>query len=139
MSKIKEKMNVYICEHGCHNITVDVDKGVTPFIIPCEFKGRPDRPANPTKMKNGKCIGIAKSCMYPKEIDNGIPYPVPTHEWYRPSLKKFKKLPEAVKEHVSNGGLLMRERTNAKPLLNGIDDWSWDDVDVKKAIKPYKI
>lgn len=135
--KIKERMNIYICEHGCHNITVDVDKGVTPFMIGCEFKGRPDRPANPKYMKNGKCIGTAKSCMYPKEIGENTPYPVPTHEWYRPALKEYSKLSEYEKEHVLNGGLLLRERTDAKPLLNGDDDWTWDDVkipDYEKAL-----
>lgn len=139
--KIKERMNIYICEHGCHNVTVDVDKGVTPFMIACEFKGRPDRPANPAKMKNGKCIGTAKSCMYPKELPANAPYPVPTHEWYRPDLEEYVKLPKDEKEHVEKGGLLMRERTDKPALINGVDDWTWDTVkipDFKKAAQPFK-
>lgn len=139
--KIKERMNVYICEYGCHNVTVDVDKGVTPFMIPCQFASRPDRPADPAKMKNGKCIGVAKSAMYPKEKDDETPYPIPTHEWYRPDLAEYAKLSDPEKDHVKNGGLLMRERTNAEPLVNGKDDWTWNDVkipDYEAAIKASK-
>lgn len=140
--KIKERINIYICEYGCHNITVDVDKGVTPFMIGCEFKGRPDRPADPTKMKNGKCIGVARSCMYPENIGENIPYPKPTHEWYRPELSEYAKLSSSEQEHVKNGGLLLRERTDKAPLLNGVDDWTWDDVKIPDydaaMIKPSK-
>ena len=127
MKIIKERMDLYICEHGCHNITVDVDKGVTPFMIRCEFTGRPDRPADPSKMKNGKCIGVAESCMYPKQIDDNVKYPVPTHEWYRPDLEEYSKLNKYEKEHVVNGGLLLRKRTDRKPELHE-DEWTWDDV-----------
>jgi len=136
--KIKERMNIYVCEYGCHNITVDVDKGTTPFMIGCEFTGRPDRPADPSKMKNGKCTGIAKSAMYPKEKDDSTPYPEPTHEWYRPELSQYAKLSKAEKDHVNNGGLLIRPRTDAKALINGIDDWTWNDVklpDYEAALK----
>lgn len=129
-------MNIYICEHGCHNITVDVDKGVTPFMIPCEFRGRPDRPANPKKMKNGKCIGIARSCMYPQELGEGIPYPKPEFEWYRPDLKEFNALSNPEKDHVKQGGLLMRKITNKDPILHE-DKWSYEDEDFKKELEKY--
>ena len=82
---IKEKINMYLCEYGCHNITVDVDEGTTPFMIDCQFTGRPDRPLNPKYSRNGKCIGMAKSCFYPRLINENEPYPVPTLEWYRPN------------------------------------------------------
>lgn len=133
MGKILVKLNLYMCEHGCHNVTVDVDKGVTPFMIGCEFTGRPDRIPDPTKMKYGKCIGMAKSCMYPKEIDDKYPIPVATHEWYRPSLKEFKTLSELEKDYVKDGGLLMRKRTEAIPLLHAYV-WSYEDEDFKKEI-----
>ena len=116
MKMITDKLNLYICEHGCHNITVDVDKGVTPFMICCEFTGRPDRPANPLKMSKGKCIGIAKSCMYPKELPLNSPMPVPTHEWYRPTLSEYMELSNPEKEHVDIGGLLIRPRTDKTPI-----------------------
>lgn len=115
---IKERLNLYVCEHGCHNITVDVDKGVTPFMIPCQFKGRPDRPANPALMKDGKCIGLAKSSMYPRELPPEVPYPVPTHEWYKPEGAEYDALQGGAKEHVDNGGLLLRERTDKLPIYH---------------------
>lgn len=125
---IKEKLNLYLCEHGCHNITVDVDEGVTPFMIRCNFTGRKDRPLNPAKSKNGRCVGMARSCFYPQILPDGAPYPVPTHEWYKPlSLDKINyfneggkvlALTEAEKEHVENGGLLLRKRTDKKPILH---------------------
>jgi hypothetical protein len=135
--KIKERMNIYICEHSCHNITVDVNKGVTPFMIGCEFTGRPDRPANPLKMKNGKCIGTASSRMYPKELGPGVPYPVPTHEWYRPSLDEFNRLSDPEKDHVKQGGLLLRKRTNAEPLLHE-NEWDYEDEEFKREIAVFK-
>lgn len=122
MKQIIDKLNLYMCEHGCHNITVDVDKGVTPFMMPCLFTGRPDRPADPKKMRNGKCIGTAKSSMYPKSIDDEIPMPIPTHEWYRPDLAEYLELKSnAEKDHVDNGGLLLRPRTDKKPITHAED------------------
>lgn len=121
MKVIKEKLNMYICEHNCHNITVDVDKGVTPFMIRCEFTGRPDRPADPLKMKDGKCIGEAKSCCYPNELDDNTDYPIPTHEWFRPTLLEYSKLGEPEKDHVRGGGLLLRKRTKKTPIMHGDD------------------
>ncbi|MCB0744619.1 MAG: hypothetical protein KDC67_11990 [Ignavibacteriae bacterium] len=128
--KIKERINVYICEYGCHNVTVDVDKGVTPFFINCMRTADENRPLDPTKSKDGVCIGLAKSCMYPKEIDDNLPYPTPKYEWYRPDLSQYVKLSDDEKDHVRNGGLLIRKRTDAKPLINGVDDWTWDDVKI---------
>jgi len=129
MPKIKERMNLYLCEHGCHNVTVDVDKGVTPFMIPCNFTGRPDRPLNPLKAKDGRCVGVARSSMYPKEIDAKYPYPKPTHEWYRPELLEYSKLSDPEKDHVKNGGLLLRERTDRDPILH-TEDMSWDNIKI---------
>lgn len=138
MAKIKERMNLYICEHGCHNVTVDVDKGVTPMFMKCLRTGDKDRPLNPSKSKNGVCTGMATSFMYPKEIDDCHDYPVPKHEWYRPDLSRYVKLSDGEKDHVKNGGLLIRKRTDAEPLINGVDDWTWDDVkipDYETALK----
>jgi len=117
--KINERLNLYICEHGCHNVTADVHEGVTPFMIRCNFKGRPDRPLNPDKTKDGRCIGTARSCMYPREVEDGYPMPVPTHEWYKPTLKEAKKQDKkwpGSMDHYKNGGLSLRERTNVEIL-----------------------
>lgn len=119
--KIKERLNLYICEHGCHNVTVDVDKGVTPFMIKCVREADKDRPLDPIKSRDGVCIGTAKSCFYPKEIEDHYEYPVPKHEWYRPELSEYAKLSKHEKDHVRNGGLLLRKRTAKEPILH--DDW----------------
>ena len=127
---IKERINLYLCEYGCHNITVDVDEGVTPFMIGCEFRGREDRHLNPLKSKNGKCIGLAKSSFYPKVLPSGVPYPIPEYEWYKPkklhgdvffSGDDVLKLDSLELDHVKQGGLLMRKRTNSLPILHEIN------------------
>lgn len=125
---IKERLNLYLCEHGCHNVTVDVDEGVTPFMIRCNFTGRKDRPLNPSKAINGRCVGMARSCFYPQSIPDGIPYPIVTHEWYKPlTIDKANYFNEngvalylSIEEidHVEQGGLLLRPRTDKKPLLH---------------------
>lgn len=119
--RIKERMNLYMCQYGCHNVTVDVDEGVTPFMIDCEFRGRPDRPLNPNYAKDGRCVGVAKSTFYPQQLPPGAPYPKPTHEWYRPSKEELSMLSLAEIEHVNNGGLLLRKRTNAEMLLHKVE------------------
>ena len=124
--KIKKRLNLYVCEYFCHTITCDVDKGVTPFTIPCQFTGREDRPLNPKYSKNGKCTGIAFSKMYPREIPDHINIPVPTHEWYKPNVLDYfncfdedgnkLNLSKEEVDHVLNGGLLLRKRTTKEIL-----------------------
>jgi len=118
MKVIKEKMNIYICEHGCHNITVNVDKGVTPFMMKCLREGDAKRPLDKSKSKNGVCVGMAKSCMYPERINDAQDYPVAKHEWYRPDNQEYSALNNAEKDHVRNGGLLIRKITGKKPILH---------------------
>jgi len=132
--KIEERMNVYVCEYGCHNVTVDVAKGVTPFMIKCERTADKDRPLDPKKSKDGVCVGTANSCMYPQSLPHGAPYPVPKHEWYRPDLEEFMGLSDPEKDHVKQGGLLLRKRTDAKPLFHK-DEWRYEDEDFKKEIE----
>ena len=135
--KIKERLNIYMCEHGCHNVTVDIARGVTPFMMKCKREGDKKRPLDPRKSKNGVCIGTAQSCMYPKELVPGSHYPIPKHEWYRPTLEEFNKLDDSVKEHVEKGGLLLRKRTEATPVLHK-DEWSYEDEDFQKEIAVFK-
>jgi hypothetical protein len=87
-------------------------------MIPCEFKGRPDRPANPEKMgANGKCIGIARSSFYPEaELPD---HAIVSHEWFRPNRSEFKRLGKGSQDHVNQGGLLLRERTDKAPVYHG--------------------
>lgn len=96
----RPRINVYKCEYGCHTITVDVDHGVTPFMIKCRSVSRPGRPLNPKLTGNdGECIGIATSSFYPKG-----PKPSwigePTHEWRLPTKEEVDNF---VKEGEENG------------------------------------
>lgn len=104
---MSERINVYVCEYGCHTVTVDVDKGVTPMLIPCQRRSTPERPIAPSCLgKDGKCSGQATSCGYPS---GPMPEHIgkPTHEWYKP--RGTKGLSKEEKWHVKMGGLLLRE------------------------------
>lgn len=114
------RYNAYQCEYGCLNVTVDVDKGVTPFMIKCKSVARPDRPLKKELTgADGECIGIARSTMYPTE---GIPKNIKaTHEWYKPDQIELDgnwKNKEAVRDHCKNGGLLLRKRTDKEPIYH---------------------
>lgn len=111
------KLNIYVCEFGCHNVTVDVDRGVTPFMIRCEFRGKPGRPLNLKYAENGRCIGTAQSCFYPRGT-KPTHIGEPTHEWYRPEEAELAKLSEPEREHVAQGGLLLRPRTGKEPIYH---------------------
>jgi hypothetical protein len=117
MNERHPRINIYLCEFGCHTVTVDVAHGVTPFFIKCKAKPRPDRPIAAKHLgEDGECVGLAKSSMYPKG-----PKPPwigePTHEWYTP--ENMQRLTDEEADHVGRGGLLLRERTNAVPIYQG--------------------
>jgi len=86
------KKNRYSCI-ACKNktITIDVDEGVTPFMIECFTDG---------------CDKFATSAMYmcPQDLPA-------THEWYAPDRKERRRLRGGEKEHVEQGGLLLRPIT----------------------------
>ena len=97
--------NVYVCQDcGGYTVTVDVDKGFTPFMIQC--------------LVNDDCKGWAYSSFYPK-----APRPfhilAPEWEWYKPTGKDFIRLSSEMKEHINNGGLDIRARTDKKPIYHG--------------------
>lgn len=94
------KLNVYICTKKHPTTTVDVDEGTTPFMIGCKMPG---------------CDEMAKSCFYPKERPVPIHIPVPMWEFYKPDIKKVKPIE---RNHVEQGGLLLRKRTHAKPVCH---------------------
>ena len=86
-----DKQNTYNCSCGHKTHTIDVDKGVTPFMHSCE-----------------KCGEFARSSMYQSSQDVK-----PTQEWYRPTLKQCLKMRkkehgDAILNHVLQGGLEMR-------------------------------
>jgi len=92
-----ERRNAYFCKE-CRKatITVDVDKGITPAFILC-----PD------------CGKMASSFMY--QLPGCMHFNVKAeYEWYKPDISKVSK---GEADHVKNGGLLMRKRTDAKPEI----------------------
>lgn len=86
----KGKKNIYTCDK-CkgHIVTVDVERGVTPFMVGC--KATLD------------CKGMMKSSMY-RVFDQDMRA---DYEWYRPSAAEVLK--SHVKQHVDQGGLLLRK------------------------------
>ena len=82
------RKNLYHCV-TCHGevVTIDSDKGVTPFMISCR--------ATPG------CKGFMNSSFY--RCDQNRPA---QFEWYRPET--ISGLDSQTKEHVRKGGLLLR-------------------------------
>ena len=96
-----EYRNAYVCSKCRYvTLTVHVHEGVTPMLIACK---------NPTR-----CDGIATSFMYqlPACLAIGVTNDSlePTHEWYKPDTRQLKK-----------GGVLLRPRTDAKPILKDLN------------------
>jgi hypothetical protein len=82
------RKNVYTCDTCLGEVvTIDTDKGVTPFMIFCRATPR--------------CKGFMKSSFYHCD-----PARVATFEWYRPET--IEGLARESKEHVRKGGLLLR-------------------------------
>ena len=80
------RLNIYMdVQHSM--ITVDINLGNSALIVKHHETGR-----------------MLKSLCYlvPQDI-------TPTHEWYRPTMEEHKLLPRDMREHVSNGGLMLRK------------------------------
>ena len=94
--------NVYTCQKcGGYTVTVDVDEGVTPFMLGCRADGT----------EHG-CDGPAYSAGYPKG-PRPAHIPEPAWEWYRPTPKEQKKMDKkwpGYMDHFNNGGLAIRKR-----------------------------
>jgi hypothetical protein len=117
------RINVYICQKcGGHTVTVDVDEGVTPFMIGC-------RSGHFVKFGRGKarvkksCNGMAHSSFYPRG-----PKPdyikEPAWEWFKPTDADLEALYrgdllEQMREHVEKGGLILRRRTKRPARMHG--------------------
>ena len=103
-----EYRNAYVCQKCRYvTLTVHIDEGVTPMFLNCRKPGGIDA-----------CDGTAVSFMYnlPGSLalspDDKLN---PTHEWYKPGPDQ--KLSDFEKDHVDNGGVLLRDRTDAAPIL----------------------
>lgn len=111
MSQKIPRRNIYICQ-GCAEpvVTVDVDEGVTPFMIPCML-----------------CGATMHSLFYPKKH-----YLYNMHrvrfEWSKPTKEDIQKCvdnwPEAehdIREaYEKNGQLMMQVRTAREPLYHEV-------------------
>lgn len=100
------RKNIYRCrECGGHTITIDVDDGVTPFMIRCRATGR-----------EGDCNGMAASTMYRVPFDT----PEAAWEWFKPEGSEYRKLSKEMREHVDKGGLDIRKaRGNPQDAPHG--------------------
>lgn len=87
----KGKKNMYVCQTcGYKIVTVDIDEGVTPFMIGC---------------KRENCDGDMYSFFY--RIN---PLLEPTYEWYKPNLEDYsEEHRELMRNHIENGGLDIRK------------------------------
>ena len=90
----KPKVNVYRCpECRGEMVTVDVDEGVTSFMLRC-------------RTTEG-CRGMAESSFYRLPPGHHAP---PAWEWYRPTPDEAKAAGPAMAEHARKGGLFIRAR-----------------------------
>jgi hypothetical protein len=91
--KNEGRKNLYQCERDPSHliVTVDLEAGVTPFLIECE------------RCKEEGHRASMKSAMYHLHAMT-----VATHEWYRPdSLAGFSRW---TRDHLEKGGLILRKR-----------------------------
>jgi len=89
----KDKKNIYVCPDCLdHVVTVDLDEGVTPFMIQCQ--------------RTEGCKGMMESSMY-RVYDMRMQA---DFEWYSPDDAERALITNInVREHVNNGGLIMRK------------------------------
>lgn len=114
------RINVYRCEYGCNTVTIDVDDGVTPFMIGCRSRSTPERPIEDKYLDaDGFCTGSATSCFYPK---TPLPsyFPQPKWEWFKPTESDLRGMTKREADHyrAHPGELALRPRTNAEPMFH---------------------
>lgn len=90
----KGKKNIYMCKRcGRGFVSIDLDDGVTPFLMSCLTDG---------------CKELAASFFYqaPQDLLADIS---PAVEWYKPDAVELAGLTGHSREHVLKGGLLSRK------------------------------
>lgn len=96
---MKGRENVYVCEQcGGFTVTVDIDDGVTPFMLGCRALG-----------EEGLCEGLAYSELYPPG-PRPPHIPAPAWEWYKPTAQELKASTPGMQAHAAQGGLFLRKR-----------------------------
>lgn len=83
--------NVYQCENGHHNLSLDVDDGTTPMFLTCRVNG---------------CGGQSSSMMYPHGEPPAHLFPVRVL-WRRPTNGELKRERREGGEHYRLGGLAL--------------------------------
>jgi hypothetical protein len=96
------RINVYRCRGGHLTVTVDVDEGVTPFMMGCKHPG---------------CDSDAVSSFDPRGPKPSH-IPEPEWEWFKPSPAELKKMDLGMREHCQRGGLDLRKRTEREPVYH---------------------
>jgi hypothetical protein len=100
----KGKKNIYTCEEcGGETVTIDIDEGVTPFMLGCRVNGKFLDVKGQQLFAPG-CRGMAQSEFYSQRAQDRTP----EWEWFKPSIYELRKLTPAMKDHVLNGGLDIR-------------------------------
>lgn len=104
------KINVYTCNARHFTVTVDVDEGVTPFMISCKTPG---------------CEEYARSSFYPKgPKPTNIPDPqwewvIPTKEQIEEIVKKHPESADDIREYYDGTHLHLVPRSNREPIYHG--------------------
>jgi hypothetical protein len=114
----RPRINVYTCEgkaedrftvmngifhaaegKGCGRSTVtrDIDDGTTPAILMCD------------------CGGDQVSAWY--ACDQAL---TPSAEWYRPNAAQLTRLPRGIRQHVKDGGLVLRAIDTGADAIVGV-------------------
>lgn len=106
-----DRRNAYFCK-SCRRvtITVDIDEGVTPMFNPCVHCG---------EMANSFMYQVPGCMRF--DFSKGISELPADLEWYKPDKDEMKKLDKGELEHVKNGGLLCRKRTNKPAIMQEIE------------------
>ena len=86
---MRGRINVYSCSRGHRTVTVDREDGTTPGGIRCKTRG---------------CRESAWSSWYAAWRR----LLTPTHEFIRPDAAIHAKLDAAARDHVDQGGLILR-------------------------------
>ena len=108
------RKNIYTCEKcGGITVTIDVDEGVTPFMLRCRASSN-----------EADCDGYAQSSMY--RVPQG-PSPEPKWEWFRPTGIEYRKLSREMRDHVDKGGLDLRKIQSGVEKLDDAPKGYWRD------------
>lgn len=104
----KERKNMYKCPKGHLVVTIDRDKGNTPFHIGC--------PECMEQQEDDDKVPMAVSSFYnvPQNME-------PTYEWYKPNRKEYKKLKKShpgLATYIDGGGLILRSIESPKYSKN---------------------